>query len=521
MERVTGEWWRRVDLLPWAVAACALVIYGARGLQALLQRDAGLYLYAGQLVASGDAPYVGVLNRAGPIAHLLPALGVELGRLLGTGDVVGVKILYLVLVSATPALVYLIGRDVFGSRLAGATAAAALLSVHVLAVGATNGPEAKLPVMLAELVALLLLVRRRWVWAGVVTAIATLTWQPVLFLLGAAVAVLALTSPEPWVSRARNLLRFAVGGLVTLAVTIAAFWAAGALSEFVEGFWTVNASHTQQTGLLAKPTKILGFLQTGLGWTLYPMIIGTALMVLLGAVAIGSRRTEPRAPDRMALGAGTAAFLIWCCIAFNRGPDGLPLYPLAALGLGGAVGALAHRVRGARSPLPRRVLIATVACWVSVCLALTLVHTVTHRTDDIEYQQQLTDVVFDNLPDDVTVFTYEATPPMVLSRSESISRYVLFDHGMLGYIGDQWPGGVDGYVHWLMDERPDVVFIHTRNPWTWLLPLLSNYYRVSGGPHLGGDLEWRAFVRHGTDPAVVKKIKKEYAAARRAREAAG
>jgi hypothetical protein len=503
------------------IAAGTLVVYGARGLEAPLQRDAGLYLYAGQQVASGDAPYVAVLNRAGPIAHLLPALGVELGRLIGTGDVVGVKILYLLLVSAAPALVYLIGRDVFGSRLAGVTAAAALLSVHVLAVSATNGPEAKLPVMVAALVALLLLVRRRWLWAGVATAIATLTWQPALFLLLPAAAVLGLTRPETWAVRVRDLLWFAVGGLAALAVTIFAFWAAGALAEFVEGFWTVNASHTQQTGLLAKPTKILGFLQTGLGWTLYPMIIGTALMVLLGVVAIGSRRTERRAPDRMALGAGTAAFFIWCCIAFNRAPDGLPLYPLAALGLGGAVGALAHWVRRAQGPLPRRVLIGAVACWVSVCLALTLMHTVSHRTDDIEYQQQLTDIVFDNLPDDVTVFTYEATPPMVLSRSESISRYVLFDHGMLSYIGDEWPGGVDGYVHWLMDEGPDVVFIHTRNPWTFLLPLLANYDRVSGGPHLRGNPEWRAFVRHGTDPDVVAKIKKEYAAARRAHEAAG
>ncbi|HEX6149842.1 hypothetical protein [Nocardioides sp.] len=521
--RVKGDappWWRRLDPLPWAFVVGALVIWGARGLDAPLPRDAGLYLYAGQQVAGGDPPYVGVLNRAGPISHLLPALGVELGRLLGAGDVVGVKVLYLALMSAAPALVYLIGRDVFGSRLAGVTAGAALLSVHVVAIGATNGPEAKLPVMLAQVIALLLLTRRRWLGAGVVTALATLTWQPVLFCLAPAAAVRALTQPASMRHRARDLSTFAVGGLVTLGVIVAGFWAVGALDAFVEGFWTVNATYTEQTGAFSRPRLVLSYLQSGLGWTLWPVLVGCALSIGLGVAAMFTYRSEPRRSSNvMTLGMATAAFVAWCGVAFNRGPDGLPAYPLAALGLGGSIGILAHLVRRAGTPLPRRLLIGTVALWVAACTVLTFVHTTDRRSDDLEYQRALTLAVFSHLPDDATVFTYEATPPMVLSHSTSISRFVLFGHGMLDYVAAEWPGGVDGYVHWLIDERPDVVFIHIRNPHDFLLPLLSSYTKVSGGPRLGGNPEWRTYVRNDLDPEIVAAIKQDHVTARRAQEA--
>lgn len=74
-EETSVPWWRRVDpgVGLWLLAT--LVVWGAHGFQDGLSRDAALYVYAGQEVADGQAPYVGVLNRAGPLAHLLPGLG--------------------------------------------------------------------------------------------------------------------------------------------------------------------------------------------------------------------------------------------------------------------------------------------------------------------------------------------------------------------------------------------------------------------------------------------------------------
>ena len=120
-------WWRRFDLLPLAWLLVTIVAWGGRGFAAALNRDAALYLYAGQQIAAGNAPYVEVMNRAGPLANILPGLGVELGRLLGTSDAMGARLLYYALFARTPALTYLPVRDLVPSRLAGCAAATSLL----------------------------------------------------------------------------------------------------------------------------------------------------------------------------------------------------------------------------------------------------------------------------------------------------------------------------------------------------------------------------------------------------------
>jgi hypothetical protein len=520
--RVTGLWarWRSADPLPAALVVTALVVWGARGLQTPLTRDPALYLYAGQQVAAGEPPYVGVLNRSGPFSHLLPGLGVELGRLSGVGDVMGAKLLYLALAVSAPALVYLLARTVYGSRLAGLTAAGALISVQVLAVSATGGPEAKLPMMVVLLLTLLLLVRRHWLWAGVATAVATLTWQPVLFSLAPAAVFLAMAGPDTLRARAIAASRYIGGGVSTLGLTLAGFWLAGALDAFVEGYWTVNASYTQQSGAFGRPDRVLDALYEGLGWTTVPVLVGCVLSLGLGISAFWFRRTAPRrATDTAALAVATAGTVTWCGIAFNQAPDGLSLYPLAALGLGGAVGALAHVVRRAGSPLPRQLLVVAVAGWVAICAVLTFDHTASRRSDELVDQRALAEGVMRHLPEDATVFSFEATQPLVLTRSTSISRFVLFDHGMSDYVATLRPGGLNGYVAWLLRERPDVVFMSTRNPRAFVDPLLESYVKVSGAARLGGHQEWRTYVRDDLGTATITAIRQDVWAARRARAA--
>lgn len=511
-------WLRRSDPLPAALVVTAIVVWGARGLQAPLARDPALYLYAGQQVAAGEPPYVAVLNRSGPFSHLLPALGVELGRLVGAGDVMGAKLLYLALAVTAPALVYVLARTVFGSRLSGVTAAAALISIQVLAVTATGGPEAKLPMMVALLVTLLLLVRRRWLWAGVATAVATLTWQPVLVTLAPAAAFLVLNGPGGLRVRARAAAWYAGGGLATLGTTVAGFWVTGALDAFVEGYWTVNASHTRQTGAFLRPGRVLDAVYEGLGWTIVAVIVGCLVSLGLGVAAIRVRRTAPRrASNLVALALATAGTLTWCGIAFNQAPDGLALYPLAALGLGGGCGVLAHGVRGVRGVRARQLLAGAVVGWFAICAVLTFDHTVSRRSTELVDQRALAEGVMRHLPEDATVFSFEATQPLVLTRSTSISRFVLFDHGMRDYVATQWVGGLNGYVAWLITEQPDVVFMSTRNPRAFVDPLLESYVKVSGAARLGGHQEWRTYVRADLDPATVRAIREDVWAARRAR----
>ena len=85
---------------------------------------------------------------------------------------------------------------------------------------------------------------------------------------------------------------------------------------------------------------------------------------------------------------------------------------------------------------------------------------------------------------------------------------------MLDYVERPWPYGVLGYVDWLIEQRPDVLFVHVRNPHGFLQPLMSTYVKVSGAPRRGGSPEWRTYVRDDLDPAVVAAIKEDLIAAR-------
>ena len=107
---------RAVDPLVPVVAGVSLVVYVLHGFQGMLTRDLGIYSYAGQQVADGVPPYLGVLNRAGPLAHVLPGVGALVARLGGLDDVITMRVLFMLMATAAVCVSYLLGRDLFRSR---------------------------------------------------------------------------------------------------------------------------------------------------------------------------------------------------------------------------------------------------------------------------------------------------------------------------------------------------------------------------------------------------------------------
>lgn len=476
-------WWRRVDPAVPAWLLGALVVWGVRGFQDGLSRDSALYVYAGQLIADGGAPYVGVLNRAGPLAHLLPGLGVELGRFTGLGDVGGIRVLFLVLVVASPALTYVLTRDVFGSRLAGSVAAATLLSFPGLALTATDGPQSKPPMMLGMLVVLVLLTRRRWLWAGVVTGLATLTWQPVVIVLGVVALVVSLVSPGDRRSRLTELTRFVAGGALTLGLTVAYFVGVGGLDAFIEGFWSVNARYTDQQGMVTDPLRAWGRLAEWLGWTTWLLVIGSVLSVSLGL--LGLRHHSRPGTDAAALGAATLAGVGWSMGAFNGAPDSLLVLPLAATGIGGGVALTVGRL-----PVSwHRWSTAALAGWVAVALATTLHLTWTSRAPELSAERAEAEAVLAAVPADATIFAFNAPQPLALTGHESISRYLLFGEGMKQYVASESDDDIRGYVDRLREARPTLIVTWDRGLGGFLRPLARDYVEIDGGTG------WRAWLR--------------------------
>jgi hypothetical protein len=474
-----SNWRARLVGVDWFAPLCAavaVVVYATLGLDGPLSRDLGVYAYAGQQVADGVAPYLGILNRCGPLAHLIPGAGVAVARLVGGDDVVGVRVLFLLLAATSVGVTYLLGRDLFRTRLAGLAAAAALLCFEGFIRLAAGGPREKSAMVLFLVVALLAVVHRRWAAAGFFIALGALTWQPVFpaALAGAVAAALVGLSS----GRLRALAGIAVGGLVPAALTAGAYAAIGELQVFLDNFLLINARYTTQRGFLSNPGDSWRQLAEGYGASLTVLVVGVVALLVLTAVALGRRtsRRDPRTAGLVAAGVALVVATLWTTLrAFNNWPDAFVILPLAAVGIGGLAGELRRR-------LPLRAAVVVTVTWVLVATSIAMGYSLTTRDDRLPHQRASVAAALAVVPD-AQILSIEAPEALVLAGQRNPARIQLFGAGLLRYLDDTWPGGADGFGRWVTDEvRPELIAMG-RQRGLWLRPHLSDSYaRVGRGP---------------------------------------
>jgi 4-amino-4-deoxy-L-arabinose transferase-like glycosyltransferase len=462
----------RIDPCGPLLAAAAVAVFLLRGFERQLETDAALYSYAGQRFAEGEPPYVGVLNRAGPLAHLVPGVGVLGARLVGADDLLGARVVMMLLSVACVWLTYLVARDTLGSRVAGVVGASTLLTFEGFAVLATGGPREKTTMALLLLVALWAVARRRWLLTGAAVGLATLAWQPVL-LVGSTVAVAAALLVPGRRAALAALLRYALGGLATLAATVVAFLAVGALAEFYEGFLAVHLEgYTKQASLLESAGDDPLQLLSGFGWGAPLLVTGTvAAFVLAGTRLRRLDRGSPRDCAVVSLGAGVLSCVAWSLVAFQGWPDAVVLLPFAAVGAGGAgqvlLGVL-PRVWRARAAVSVAVVLVTAAgatSWV-------------HREARLPAQRELVHSMLATAGPGTTVQAFGACQVLVLTGRDNPSRYVKFGLGLGRYLDDALPGGLASLANQVEERRPDLLTIGKPGGagYRWLRPVLRPHY---------------------------------------------
>lgn len=466
---------RAID--PWVpvVAAVSVVVYVLHGFQGLLTRDLGIYSYAGQQVADGVPPYVGVLNRAGPLAHVLPGVGALVARVGGLDDVVTMRVLFMLMATAAVCVSYLLGRDLFRSRAAGLVTASAMLAFHGFIQYASNGPREKTPMTLFVLGALWAVTHRRWFTAGVLTSLATLCLQTAFFSTFTAVAVGALLLATG--GRLRALARVVLGGLVPVAVLGTWFALAGSLRLAWDGFYAINRRYTVPNPLDAERELVWEDMYAAYGVSVWLLLAGTVLLVLVSLAAAWprARAAEPGLVVLPAMTAGLAAGLAWILQEYDAWADLFPVLPFAAVGLGAGFAVLAHGL----APRGRQV-VAGVLAGAAVVIALT--YATSHRNDDLEDQRAATDAVLATLPDDATITSVEAPQPLVLTRRTNPTRYQMFRSGLQDYMDDTWPGGLDGFKRDLVADGPDLVAMGETVSRRWRASIQPDYVYVGSAP---------------------------------------
>jgi hypothetical protein len=463
-----------VDPVLGGIGAVSFVVYVLHGFNGLLTRDLAIYTYAGQRFLDGDPPYVGIMNRAGPLAHVLPGIGIGMGRLVGISDVHGARAFYMLVSVACVCLVYVFVRDLAGSRAAGVVAATAFLSFQGFLALATNGPREKTPMVLFMLAALVAMLHRRWTTCGVLVALGTLTWQPVFFVLGTTVLVAAVLSPErSW----RPPARAAAGGAATTGCVLLYFALEHALHAFFDGFLLVNAFYTTPPSAIEHLSRTWQSLGKGYGASLG--LVGLGLLAVPVLAAAGARtawRTrEPSDVIHLSLGAGWLVGMIWTARVYNSWPDLLVMLPLAAIG----IGALTARALG---PCDRRSRVASALVLAMVMTSYAVSYSLTSRDGELPEQQAGVDAIVDLGPRPATMLSIQAPAALVLTHETNPSRYQMFDSGFDEYVRDTWPGGLPGYVAWIERTAPTYIVVQAGFRPPWLIPWLTEHYDNVAGP---------------------------------------
>lgn len=463
----------RHDLSGPLVVVIAAVVYLSHGFNGELDRDLGLYAYAGQRVADGSLPYDGLINRSGPLSHLLPGAAMALGRLVGLDDVLSARIFFLVLSLAAVYATHRLALRVFEQRWIAVTAALALVSLGGFTDYATRGPREKTAMVLFLLLALIAIQGGRWLWVGIWISLGTLTWQPVFFpAVAAALVGLAL---EPRAMRLRKTASVALGGLAPLALVVAIYLVAGQLRLFLDCFVVIHLRYTRQQGLAAGFGRTWELVRGGFGPSAWVLLIGLVASVsVAAAVALSpTRRRSAEGRAIIMLGALTVGAIVWCLRAFNGWPDAFLLIPSAVLGVAAVLAEVSRRL------VPRVAIVLAVGCWVGA-LILGFTFAVGERTSDLPSQRERAEAISDLVGADATFLSIQAPSPLVLAGRVNPSRHQMFTLGLQDYVDDTWPGGMAGYAAWIEETRPEVVIMGELPNKKWIRPTLDSSYQVVG-----------------------------------------
>lgn len=473
----------RDPLLP-VVAAVSLLTYALHGIEGVLTRDLAVYSYAGQQVAEGVAPYVGILNRAGPLAHVLPGIGVGMARVGGFDDLLLMRLEFMAFAVVCVCAVYLLGRDLFASRPAGLVTAATFLMFSGFIEYASNGPREKTPMTLFVVLALWAVTRKRWFTAGLCVSLATLCLQIAFFTSFTAVVLAALLVARG--ERIRALLRIALGGVVPVGALALWFALAGSLREAVDAFLLINVRYTTPDPVLPRLGEEWLALQVAYGPSVWLLVVGLAALLGLGLTVVSARarREDPATLLLAAFALAATAGLAWNLKEYDAWPDLFPLLPLAAVGIGGLFLQLS-RLTGR---LSTRVTFSAAAV-LALVLTLGAVHdSVTTREDRLIVQRESVAAVLDQLPPDATIASVEAPQALVLTRRSNPTRHQMFSAGLQDYLDDTWPGGLDGFRRDLVAGNPDLIVTGDPVSDGWHAAIQPEYVYIGSAP----DWAWYA-----------------------------
>jgi hypothetical protein len=472
-----------------ASVVVAIVLFTRFSIDGALSRDEAIYVYGGQQLYHGVAPYQSIFDPKGPVATLICGLGASLGHLFGYSDVLTIRALFFICSVLAVLAMYLLVLQVWKSVVGALAAAVIMASYSGFARDALPGPDAKTPGVLFLIVCMWLAFRRNWFWAGIFGSLAFLVWQP--FLIFPVVAVLAAVVGDRE-HRLRALATSVAGVLAPIAATFVYFAAAGAFGRFVESTFEYPL-----TGVKRAPNEtvdsrfhhIIKIVHKYYEFSGVLFWIGAFLLLAILVGIIWSRRADWRTaladPVVIVVGLSGLFEFGYALTDFQSYPDVFPLLAFPAVGIGGAV-ALAER--HATMPAFRQAVVAATSAAAALLFLLSAYwFTNTSANNTFYRNERAVGCAFQRAVVPGTSLYSLGTPvPLVVTGWRNPDRYIYLDAGVDSWKVNHLRGGLTAWEEQIHRANPSLVVLEAwkgkyRKPlWRWLVT--QGYKRWFLGP---------------------------------------
>jgi hypothetical protein len=447
--------------------AVAVALFTRFSFDDTMRRDEAIYAYGGQQLAAGVPLYRGIFDPKTPVAQALAGLAAAAAPGRGFGDVHAIRAAFFAAACLSVVAVYWLALVLWGSPLAALVGATVFASFRSFALDAVGGPDAKTPGILFAVLALALLVRRRWFWGALAGSLAALVWQP--FAVYPLAAVGAAFAGSRW----RGVRDAVLGAALPLVAAVAWLWGAGALPAAVEATvrYPLDGVERVPETLGGRIAHISGEVWSGYGVS--GLLLAAGLLALLVVV----RRA-------WVVAATLVPLLAFSLHDFQGTADAYPFLPYAAVGVAGACALLAGRWRA----------VAGIAALVAVFGFSFASYSHTRSRDSGLLRERARAEAVQRLLDPGEHFEAFGDPlSLVLTGTRDPTRFVYLSEGVGDWAVRHEFGGFEGFAAGIRARRPAVVVV---DAWTGPLALhTKRWLRTRYLPDCMGD--WLLFLAPG------------------------
>lgn len=470
------------------------LLYTRFSIDSTFFRDEGIYVYGGQQMLHGVAPYASIFDAKTPLATMLSALGAALAKLFAVNDLYTIRVVFLVCSILTVLAIYLLVVELWGSVLAGVVAAVVFASFQGYAADALGGPDAKTPGVLFAVLMMWLAVRRQWFWAGFAGGLTFLVWQPFFPLPLMTVIAAVLASPG---RRWRALAVSAGGVLAPVVATIVYFVSVGQFGKFIESTvqFPVEGLNRGNVTLPQRLRRIAAVIFDYYHFSGLLIVIGLLLLVGV-AVKVLRRdgwRVALRDPFILVVVLSMVGEVVYAMNDFQWYPDVFPILPYAAIGFGGFI---ALAMQELRAPEARRRAVAVTLVASAALTGLSALWFTRARANNQELLHEraaacaLTRLLVPGRP----LYAMGDPVPLVLSHRRNPDRFIYLLSGVAGWKVAHTPGGFSGWTAQIHAAHPSVVVI---NSWHNQMERHMNAWLRTAGYKRRYVADWTVFLTAG------------------------